>query len=72
LCQSLGESASNVALAWILQNPAVTAPIIGPSSVAQLEDAVHAVEIDLSPETLVKLDEIFPGPGGSAPEAYAW
>lgn len=72
LCQSLGESASNVALAWLLQNPAITAPIIGPSSVAQLEDAVHAVEIDLSPETLAKLDEIFPGPGGSAPEAYAW
>lgn len=72
LCHSIGESASNVALAWLLHNPAITAPIIGPSSVAQLEDTVHAVEIDLSPDTLKKLDEIFPGPGGSAPEAYAW
>jgi aryl-alcohol dehydrogenase-like predicted oxidoreductase len=72
LCKELGESESNVALAWVLSNPAITAPIIGPRTVEQLEEAVHAVDIKLSDETLKRLDEIFPGPGGSAPEAYAW
>jgi aryl-alcohol dehydrogenase-like predicted oxidoreductase len=72
VCRELGESESNVALAWLLHNPAITAPIIGPRTVEQLEQAVHAVEIDLDDATLARLDEIFPGPGGSAPEAYAW
>ena len=72
LCAELGESESNVALAWLLANPAVTAPIIGPRTLAQFEDTLRAVEIDLSDEVLAKLDEIFPGPGGQAPEAYAW
>lgn len=72
LCKELGESESNVALAWLLQNPAITAPIVGPRTVEQLNEAVHAVDIKLSPEILARLDEIFPGPGGSAPEAYAW
>lgn len=72
LCAELGESESNVALAWLLANPAVTAPIIGPRTLAQFEDTLRAVEIELSSEALAKLDEIFPGPGGEAPEAYAW
>jgi aryl-alcohol dehydrogenase-like predicted oxidoreductase len=72
LCADLGESESNVALAWLLHNPAITAPIIGPRTVGQLEQAVHAVDISLDASTLARLDEIFPGPGGSAPEAYAW
>jgi aryl-alcohol dehydrogenase-like predicted oxidoreductase len=38
----------------------------------QLESAVCAAEIELDEETLQKLDEIFPGPGGEAPMAYAW
>ena len=33
---------------------------------------MRALEISLSDEVLGKLDEIFPGPGGAAPEAYAW
>ena len=53
-------------------NPAVTAPIIGPRTVEQLESAVRATEITLDAEVLAKLDEIFPGPGGEAPKAYAW
>ncbi|WDF83225.1 aldo/keto reductase [Lacticaseibacillus pabuli] len=72
LCKELGETESNVALAWLLHNPAITAPIIGPRTVAQLEDAVRAVDISLDDATMKRLDEIFPGPGGSAPEAYAW
>ena len=71
-CADLGEAPADVALAWLLAQPDVTAPIIGPRTLAQLEGALHALEIDLSAEQLAKLDEIFPGPGGAAPEAYAW
>ncbi len=72
LCKGLGEEPANVALAWLLRNPIVTAPIIGPRTVAQLEGAIRATEIKLDDETLKALDEIFPGPGGEAPAAYAW
>jgi aryl-alcohol dehydrogenase-like predicted oxidoreductase len=72
LCQNLGEEPAVIALAWLLHNPAVTAPIIGPRTVEQLTDSLQALEISLSDETLQRLDEIWPGPGGKAPEAYAW
>lgn len=72
LCRELGEPPAAVALAWLLTNPAVTAPIIGPRTLDQLESAVRATEIKLDVEVLAKLDEIFPGPGEPAPKAYAW
>ena len=72
LCRTLGEEPANVALAWLLHQPVVTAPIIGPRSLKQLEGALRALEIQFSPETLAELDRLFPGPGGAAPEAYAW
>ncbi|MEZ4861992.1 MAG: aldo/keto reductase [Caldilineaceae bacterium] len=72
LCAQLGESPANVALAWLLHNDAVTAPIIGPRTLEQLEDACGAVEIALDADVLQQLDAIWPGPGGAAPEAYAW
>jgi aryl-alcohol dehydrogenase-like predicted oxidoreductase len=72
LCKQLGESPAAVALAWLLHNPIVTAPIIGPRTIEQLESTLHATEITLDEATFKKLDEIFPGPGGEAPQAYAW
>src|SRR4051794_6926317 len=72
LCNELGEQPADVALAWMLHNPVVTGPIIGPRTVAQLEGSVRALAIELSPAILARLDEIWPGPGGEAPEAYAW
>ncbi len=72
LCRELGESEANVALAWLLSNPAVTAPIIGPRTVKQFEESLRAVEIVLDNDVLNRLHEIFPGPGKPAPEAYAW
>ena len=72
LCRKIGEKPASVALAWLLQNPMVTAPIIGPRDMAQLEGSVRALDIRLSPETMKKLEAIWPGPGGEAPEAYAW
>jgi aryl-alcohol dehydrogenase-like predicted oxidoreductase len=71
-CDEFGEEPANVALAWLLHQPAVTAPIIGPRTLEQLERSMRALEIRLDEEVLKRLDEIFPGPGGPAPEAYAW
>ena len=72
LCKDLGEEPADVALAWLLHNPVVTAPIIGPRTSAQLKGNIHSLSIELESEILEKLDEIWPGPGGEAPEAYAW
>ena len=71
-CKELGEQPADVGIAWLLNNPIVTAPIIGPRTLDQLTGSMRAVEIKLSADALKKLDEIFPGPGGAAPEAYAW
>ncbi len=72
LCRDLGEAPANVALAWLLRNPAVTAPIIGPRTMEQLNEMQRALEIQLTEATLKTLDEIWPGPGREAPEAFAW
>lgn len=71
LCKKIGEEPAVIALAWLLHNPVVTAPIIGPRTVQQLESVIRATEIKLDNEILKELDEIFPGPG-QAPESYAW
>ncbi|MDB5076098.1 MAG: oxidoreductase, partial [Chloroflexi bacterium] len=71
LCRRLGKGPADVALAWLLHNPVVTAPIVGPRTLEQLEGSLQALEIRLDSETLAELDKIFPGPG-PAPEAYAW
>jgi aryl-alcohol dehydrogenase-like predicted oxidoreductase len=71
-CTALGEQPADVALAWLLHNPVVTAPIIGPRTIDQLTGSLRALELKLAPDSLKKLDEIWPGPGGAAPEAYAW
>lgn len=72
LCAELGEQPADVALAWLLHNPVVTAPIVGPRTQEQLASSLKALDVSLSPDTLKRLDEIWPGPGGEAPEAYAW
>jgi aryl-alcohol dehydrogenase-like predicted oxidoreductase len=71
-CAELGEEPAVVALAWLLHQPAVTAPIVGPRTLGQLTGALRALEVTLDEKALGRLDEIFPGPGGAAPEAYAW
>jgi aryl-alcohol dehydrogenase-like predicted oxidoreductase len=71
-CAELGAEPADVAIAWMLANPAITAPIVGPRTVAQLERSLRSLEVKLSKEALATLDGIWPGPGGEAPEAYAW
>jgi aryl-alcohol dehydrogenase-like predicted oxidoreductase len=72
VCRELGPSPAAVGIAWLLGRPAVTAPIIGPRTNEQLDESVAMLKVKLSDEALKKLDTIFPGPGGPAPEAYAW
>ncbi|MEP7134169.1 MAG: aldo/keto reductase [Chloroflexota bacterium] len=71
-CKQMGEKPADVALAWLLTNPVVTAPIIGPRTLEQLTGALRALKIKFTKAEMKKLDEIWPGPGGEAPEAYAW
>ena len=71
-CAELGEEPAVVALAWLLHQPVVTAPIVGPRTLDQLTGALRALEVTLDEKALGRLDEIFPGLGGAAPEAYAW
>jgi NDP-hexose 2,3-enoyl reductase len=72
LCAKIGQEPADVAMAFLLANPNVTAPIIGPRTAEQLLGSVKALELTLDAETRAELDAIFPGPGGAAPEAYAW
>ncbi|GIH17607.1 aldo/keto reductase [Rugosimonospora africana] len=74
LAAELGHDPSNVALAWLLSRPGVTAPIIGPRTMGQLDGAVDALSITLDDAALGRLDELFPpiGKGGPGPEAWAW
>ncbi|MDQ1622787.1 MAG: hypothetical protein QOH19_1205, partial [Actinomycetota bacterium] len=67
----LGEDPGDVALAWLLRQPAVTAPIIGPRTQEQLNSALRALTVTLDADALKRLDEIFPG-HRTAPEDYAW
>ena len=71
-CDELGHDPAAVGLAWLLHQKAVTAPIIGPRTGEQLTSSLAALDITLDAAALARLDEIFPGPGGPAPEAYAW
>ncbi|TFC29658.1 aldo/keto reductase [Cryobacterium sp. TMT2-18-3] len=70
-CAELGHEPGDVGLAWLLHQPAVTAPIVGPRTLGQLDAAVRALTVSLDSASLTRLDEIFPG-RRPAPEHYAW
>ena len=73
LCADLGEQPAAVALAWLLAQDGVTCPIIGPRTLEQFDGAsLRSLDLSLDSDTLTAIDSIFPGPGGTAPEAYAW
>ena len=67
----LGHEPGDIGLAWLLHQPAVTAPIIGPRTQEHLDSAVRALDVKLDEGALARLDEIFPG-HKTAPEHYAW
>lgn len=70
-CDELGQEPATVALAWLLHQSAVTAPIVGPRTMQQLEDSLDALELRLDDKELERLDLIWPG-HKTAPEDYAW
>ena len=70
-CDELGEQPADVGIAWLLAQPGVTAPIIGPRTIEQLDGSLRALEITLDDTALATLDEIFPG-YKTSPEDYAW
>ena len=72
LCGKVGRAPADVALAWLAGRPGVTAPIVGPRTLEQFEANLAAVEQPLTEDVAAELERIFPGPGGPAPEAYAW
>jgi aryl-alcohol dehydrogenase-like predicted oxidoreductase len=71
LADELGHGPGDVALAWLLHQPGVTGPIIGPRTLEQLDAATKAVDISLEASVLERLNEMFPG-HRTAPEDYAW
>ena len=71
LCGEIRAEPGDVALAWLVQQPGVTAPIIGPRTLAQLDAALRAVELELSADVLARLSVIFPG-YKTSPEDFAW
>jgi NDP-hexose 2,3-enoyl reductase len=71
-CDQLGARPADVALGWLLAQEGVTAPIIGPRTMEQLDSSLGALEVSLDDKALSRLDQIWPGPGGPAPAAYAW
>lgn len=71
LAAELGHEPADVGLAWLLHQPAVTAPIIGPRTQDHLDAAIRALDVTLDADVLARLDDIFPG-RRPAPEDYAW
>ncbi|ADD41358.1 aldo/keto reductase [Stackebrandtia nassauensis] len=73
-CEEFGHDPADVGLAWLLTRPAVTAPIVGPRTIEQLDSTLGCLDVQLDDEQLDKLDELFPpvGKGGPGPEAWAW
>ncbi len=78
LCHEIGEPEHVVAVAWVLANPAVSSAIVGVRTVEQLDGLDRAASLQLAPEHLDRLNEIFhitrgrPLKTGPVPEAIAW
>jgi aryl-alcohol dehydrogenase-like predicted oxidoreductase len=69
LADARGISPAQLALLWVKDQPAVCAPVIGPRTLAHLEDALPVMEMVLDTETARQLDEIYP-PGSAAADFH--
>ena len=72
LAADLGVTPTALALGWLLAQPGVTAPVVGPRTLDQLTGSLPALDVTIDEETGGALDKLFPGPGGAAPDAYTW
>ena len=59
VAEGRGAPSAQVALAWLLARPGVTAPIVGATKVAHVEDALAAEELELIPPEIARLDELY-------------
>lgn len=71
LAGEAGMPPATLALAWLLHQEGIVAPIIGPRTAGQLDRSLEALDVAIDPEILRRLDDIFPGMH-PAPEHYAW
>ncbi len=71
LCQEIGVSQPQLAMAWVLKNQVVSSMLVGPRNVEMLQDSIKSLDVVLTDEVMKKLDQIFPG-YGPATEAYNW
>jgi aryl-alcohol dehydrogenase-like predicted oxidoreductase len=71
LCREVGAKPAEVAIAWQVHNPAVSAAIIGAMTIEELQVDLGALSVQLDAEIMERLDQIWPGPG-EAPQSYAW
>jgi len=71
-CLSIDKNPEAVAIAWLLKNPVISSVIIGPRTVQQVHGMIEVIQTQLNEEEIQELEKIWPGPGGEAPEAYAW
>jgi aryl-alcohol dehydrogenase-like predicted oxidoreductase len=60
MAEEVGATLAQYALAWTLTNPRITAPIIGPRTMEQLEDNLGALEIQIPTEHLQRIDQLVP------------
>jgi aryl-alcohol dehydrogenase-like predicted oxidoreductase len=72
LAADLDVTPTALALAWLLSRPSVTAPVLGPRTLHQLTGSLQALDVTIDDQSSACLDELFPGPGGEAPDAYTW
>ncbi len=72
LCANLGVDPAEIALAWVLSRPGLTAAVIGPRTPAHLDGAMRALDLRLTDETVAALEELFPPLAGGAPGPEAW
>lgn len=81
LAEEKGVAVSELALAWVVQQPGVTSPIIGPRTLAHLEGNLRALEVEFSDEDLQRIDALIPprsfvrdyfGNADWAAPAYRW
>ncbi len=69
IAKDMGATMSQLALAWVMHQPGVTSPIIGPRTMDQLKDNLKALDIQLGPANYKRIDEIIP-PGTNASPFY--
>ena len=72
ISNEVGCTEAQLSVAWLLAKPEASSVLIGPRTVEQLTEILPAFDLHLDSTVLAQLDKIFPGPGGPAPEAYAW